>query len=295
MAAALQVMGEVAGNLAMRAPVFNDAWPEDVRAVYAHDMQEIWDRNILPNVWNQYHNQLDLYLAIAGDGQKDILDIGCAQATLALMLAERGHRVTAVDLRPSFLEYARSRYTHGDIRFFVRDAIEEDIPGEYDLVYANQIIEHIVYPEKLARKLFSLLRPGGVAIVTTPNWHYLKNNLPSFRELGSPEDWVHLQNTADGDGHFYAYSQQELKEAIHAGGFDDVSVSCFETPFISGHMRVRHLHRWVPYGLLKCFDGLMLKLPWIRKRLSHQLLCVATKRANETSDAESCRPQAEQN
>ena len=76
----------------------------------------------------------------------EILDVGCAQGTLALLLAERGHRVTAVDLRADFLQYAQSRHTHGDVRFLQANALEEDIPGQYDLVFANQLIEHLVYP-----------------------------------------------------------------------------------------------------------------------------------------------------
>src|SRR5207342_664659 len=101
----------------MIPPVYNPAWPDDVKALYRHDMQEIWDRRLTPQIWNQYHNQLDYYLGIAGDEPLSVLDVGCAQGTLALLLAERGHHVTAVDIRPQFLDYAKSRHTHGDIRF----------------------------------------------------------------------------------------------------------------------------------------------------------------------------------
>jgi 2-polyprenyl-3-methyl-5-hydroxy-6-metoxy-1,4-benzoquinol methylase len=79
----------------MRPPVFNPEWSEEVQAVYRHDVREVWDPTIARHVWNQYHNQLDLYLSLAeGRGRLNILDIGCAQATLALLLAERGHRVS---------------------------------------------------------------------------------------------------------------------------------------------------------------------------------------------------------
>jgi 2-polyprenyl-6-hydroxyphenyl methylase/3-demethylubiquinone-9 3-methyltransferase len=235
-------------------------------------MQEIWDCSIAPHIWNQYHNQLDTYLAIAGPQPLDILDVGCAQGTLALMLAERGHRVTAVDLRPEFLTYAESRHTDGQIRFLAANVLEEKVPGAYDLVFANQIIEHLVYPDRLLLQLKKKLKPGGRLVVTTPNGEYVKNNLPSYNQLGDPKMWEHMQFTADGDGHFYAYRREELVDIFNNAGLSQVRGSFFESPFISGHMKVRHVHGVLPSGLLKVLDRIIVNLPWLGPRLTHQLL-----------------------
>ena len=243
-----------------------------MQALYRHDMQEIWDRRLAPHVWNQYHNQLDTYLAFAGKKPQDILDVGCAQGTLALLLAERGHSVTAVDLRPEFLKYAQSRHTHGDIRFIQANALAGDIPGQYDLVFANQIIEHLVYPDQLLACLKDRLKPDGRVVVTTPNGDYVKNALPSYHDLGDPKDWEHMQFTADGDGHFYAYLREELIAIFSNAGFRDVRAKFFETPFISGHMKVRHVHGWAPAPVLRGLDRAVLSLPWSARKLTHQLL-----------------------
>jgi SAM-dependent methyltransferase len=243
-----------------------------VQALYRHDLQEIWDRSIAPQIWNQYHNQLDQYLGIAGDRPLDILDVGCAQGTLALLLAERGHRVTAVDLRPEFLDYARSRQTHGIVTFMQANVLEDEIPGRYDIVFANQLIEHLVYPAQFLARLRKNLRAGGLLVVTTPNGDYLRNQLPSFSELGDPRQWEHLQFTADGDGHFYAYVAEELVALFGAAGFSQVQARFFESPMISGHMKIRHIHGIVPAQLLRGADRLLLALPWLARRLAHQLM-----------------------
>ncbi|MBK8742599.1 MAG: hypothetical protein IPM02_25300 [Betaproteobacteria bacterium] len=49
----------------MKPPIYNADWPAEVQALYRHDMQEIWDPTIAPQIWNQYHNQLHIYMAIA--------------------------------------------------------------------------------------------------------------------------------------------------------------------------------------------------------------------------------------
>jgi 2-polyprenyl-3-methyl-5-hydroxy-6-metoxy-1,4-benzoquinol methylase len=261
----------------VKAPILDPDWPADVMALYRHDMQEIWDPAIAPQIWNQYHNQLDLYLGFAEDQALRILDVGCAQGTLALMLAERGHQVIAVDIRPQFLEYAKSRHTHGDVQFMVANALEDDIPGGHDLIFANQIIEHLVYPAELLTRLKRLLKPGGRLVTTTPNGAYAKNPLPSYTGLGDPREWEHLQFTADGDGHFFAYRAEELQSLYRSAGLVQVETRYFETPFINGHMKLRYLHGVVPTALLRLLDRAALALPGIARISTHQLLATGVR------------------
>ena len=261
----------------MKDPVYNPEWGDDVKALYRHDVEEIWDHTITQHVWNQYHNQLDIYLNIAGEAtagnRKNILDVGCAQGTLALLLAERGHRVCAVDLRPQFLDYAKTRYVHGDIQFIEGNALTLKLDKHYDLIFINQIIEHVVYPRVLVNNMRRLLVPGGELVATTPNWHYITNtNLPCYQGLGDPSQHEHMQFTADGDGHFFAYRADELLKVFLDEEFIDVRYRYFETPFISGHLKVRYLHRLVPFGLLHLLDRMVLLIPVVSRILAHQLL-----------------------
>lgn len=257
----------------MKPPTFNPEWPEDVKALYRHDMQEIWDRSIAPQVWNQYHNQLDIYLSLTDrNGRQDILDVGCAQGTLALILAERGHKVMAIDIRPQFLEYASSRYEKGDISFICGNATAMEFDERFDLIFANQIMEHLVYPLEFTKRLAGWLKPGGRLVITTPNADYIKSSIPSFSELGDPSQYEHLQFTSDSDGHFFAYKGEELKEIFSNAGLINVRLGYFETPWISGHMKMRYLHAFLPYSLLKFFDRMTLLMPGLGRMFSHQLM-----------------------
>ena len=255
----------------MKHPVYDPEWSPEQKAVYEHDMQEIWDPNLARQIWNLYHNQLDIYIKLAGDPPQDILDVGCAQGTLALKLAEKGHRVTAVDIRQSFLDYAVSRYTHGDIEFICGNAFEVEIDKKYDVVFANQIMEHLVYPVEFASNLKKLLKPGGLLVMTTPNGQYVKNGLPTFTELGDPKKWEHKQFTADGDEHFFAYTISELDEVVKSAGLRDVQTTWFESPWMSGHMKFRYLHKILPTFVLRVLDRICVKLPIVGKKITHQL------------------------
>jgi SAM-dependent methyltransferase len=40
--------------------------------------------------------------------------------------------------------------------------------GAFDIVIAEQVLEHVVWPYRAVRNIYTMLRPGGVFVVTTP-------------------------------------------------------------------------------------------------------------------------------
>ncbi len=256
----------------MKKPVYNPEWPELVKALYAHDVQEMWDPSILPHIYNMYHDELRRYIGLAGTRPLRILDVGCAQGTLALLLAEAGHHVTAFDLRSEFLDYAKSRHEKGNIRFVQGNVLELNLSDQFDLIYANQILEHLVYPVEMVAGLMKLLVPGGRLVATTPSGHYIKSKLPLFHELGDPAQYKDRQFFPDGDGHFFAYSQAELRGIFLKAGMSEVTVTTYDTPWITGHLKFRYLHGRVPVKILRALDRITLSLPWVNRVFGYQLM-----------------------
>jgi 2-polyprenyl-3-methyl-5-hydroxy-6-metoxy-1,4-benzoquinol methylase len=262
----------------MKRPQRDPSWPPEVEEIYRNDLREMWDRNIERHSYNSYQNQLALYQTLVQRyGARSVLDVGCAQATLALLLAESGRRVVAVDIRQPFLDYAKTRYERGDIDFLAANIFDRPPLGTFDLVFANQIIEHVVYPAELLRSLAQYVAPGGVLVVSTPNHDYFRSPLPSYTELGDPQLHEHRQFSAGGGDHFFAYREEELRAAARQAGIDVVEMIYFETPFISGHFLVRYLHRVLPVAVLRALDRLALRVA--SRRLAHHLCMVARRPA----------------
>jgi len=257
----------------MKRPVLDPSWPDDVVEVYRNDMREMWDASIERHMFNSYHNQLDVYLDIADRfGAKSVLDIGAAQATLALLLAESGRVVTAVDIRPQFLEYAKTRHERGDIRFIAGNAFDLPDLGTFDLVFANQIIEHLVHPDDFLRNVARFAKRDGIVVISTPNHDYFRSPLPSFTELGDVKEHEHRQFSAGGEGHFFAYTEEELRAAAKGADLDVVEMKYFESPWISGHFFFRFLHPFVPLSLLRAADRATLRIA--PRKLAHQISMV---------------------
>jgi 2-polyprenyl-3-methyl-5-hydroxy-6-metoxy-1,4-benzoquinol methylase len=257
----------------VKRPVFDPSWPEEIQEIYRNDMREIWDRDIERHSFHSYQNQLALYATLVERYHaQSVLDVGCAQGTLALQLAEGGCTLTALDIRQNFLDYAQTRWERGTIRFIAANIFDHPDLGHFDMVFGNQIIEHLVYPAAFLRTLASYANPGGVLVVSTPNHDYFRSKLPSFRELGDPKQHEHRQFSAGGGDHFFAYTEEELRDAANEAGLDVLEMIYFETPAISGHFLVRFLHRILPLTLLRKADRLLLRIA--PRTLAHQLCMV---------------------
>jgi len=57
-------------------------------------------------------------------------------------------------------------YTGADFPQF--DICSSTLPGPYDLIIADQVFEHLLWPYRAARNVFAMLRPGGHVLITTP-------------------------------------------------------------------------------------------------------------------------------
>jgi len=88
------------------------------------------------------------------------------------MLAERGHRVTAVDIPQS--NYAPFR------EFPVQDYDGRNLPfedGTFDIVFSSNVLEHVPHLDELNREIARVLRSGGRAIHVLPSASWQALNL----------------------------------------------------------------------------------------------------------------------
>jgi SAM-dependent methyltransferase len=58
--------------------------------------------------------------------------------------------------------------SYRETRFPDFDICTTALPGPYDLIIADQVFEHVLWPNRAARNVFAMLRPGGHFLITTP-------------------------------------------------------------------------------------------------------------------------------
>ena len=102
----------------------------------------------------------------------DLLDVGCGAGLLAEPLARLGASVTGIDPSERAIEAARRHAEAGGLDVRYRPATAGQLLDEglrFDAVTALEVIEHVPDPEGFAYELASLLRPGGVLVLSTLN------------------------------------------------------------------------------------------------------------------------------
>jgi len=100
---------------------------------------------------------------------KTALDVGCGAGLLCEPLARLGARVTGVDAAPELIVAARAHAERQNLAIDYRASGVEEVLGQFDLVTAMEVIEHVASPGQFLRDLATKLAPGGLLIMSTPN------------------------------------------------------------------------------------------------------------------------------
>ncbi|RPH65105.1 MAG: methyltransferase domain-containing protein [Myxococcaceae bacterium] len=228
----------------MRLPPPSD--DPDYTRVREHDIRELWDPSLEPHVAAAYQARLLALEDLVSErlpSRSRILDVGCAQGTLGLRLAEAGHLVTLLDIRKGHIDYAKARFTAGSVDFRLGRIEEQpDLLGQFDLVLFTEIIEHMHSPSGALTAIWRALKAGGFLIMTTPNAEYVLSSLDSYGS--APQEIIEQseENSADGDAHRFLYKREELIAVLRSVGFFIVEHR-YTMPFwLVGHARTRYLH-----------------------------------------------------
>jgi len=156
------------------------------------------------NYWYRRHLVVYEWIAARCRGL-EVVDLACGEGYGTGVLSRTARSVVGVDANPEAHEHARLKYARPGVRF-VRDLVETyDEPA--DAIVFLQTIEHVQNPAEILGHLRSLLQPGGVAYVSTPNVLTLA---PDGKKSGNP--W-----------HVREFRADEFR-ALCEGSFDSVEL-----------------------------------------------------------------------
>ncbi|MEZ5937931.1 MAG: class I SAM-dependent methyltransferase [Hyphomonadaceae bacterium] len=97
-----------------------------------------------------------------------ILEVGCGRALYADFL--KAYDYNGTDISEKEIEFCRRRHGGPAERFFVADAIADDLRGPYDLVFSHAVIDHVYDVNLFIQKLFAATT-GWLYISAYRDWH----------------------------------------------------------------------------------------------------------------------------
>lgn len=113
--------------------------------------------------------RLATVLELAGDGPGDALDAGMGPGRLVAELERHGWQTTGVDASGRMVAFARERAPAARLEVAQLEALPFP-DASFDLAVATGVLEYADDLEAGLAELARVLRPGGRAIVSLPNW-----------------------------------------------------------------------------------------------------------------------------
>jgi SAM-dependent methyltransferase len=177
-----------------------------------------------------------------------VLEAGCGPANFTLALHVRGYDAVGLDWGAATVGRVHDR--HPDVELHVGDVRASPFPDEsFDAVYSPGVCEHFPEgPDEVLADAFRVLRPGGLAFVSTPYLNALRRRRWAARRAG------------EGDFYQYVFAEATLTTALQRVGFVDVSTH----PYGVG---ATFVHEWP--GLRRLLDrravGVLDLIPGLRR------------------------------
>jgi len=191
-----------------------------------------------------------------------ILEGGCGFGAWCLWFRDRGHDIVGIEYEKHVVERALSY--DKTVPVVLGDITDLNYPdNSFDGYISLGVIEHFEHgPEKALAEAHRILRPGGLAFVTTPY-------LTVFRRLiAHPMRSLYfLIRTLRGKPKYYweyRFTQKELRRYLEKAGFEVIYTDIDD---YLPEEKNRHIGLWADFFFLRKQDGEIWELNGVGKTI----------------------------
>jgi len=206
---------------------------------------------------NPIHHRLLKAYTIARDYiSGDVLEVGCGEGRGISQLIDKSKSFTALDKIDEALQKLRGTYPQAT--FISGNFPPFAVPANaYDVVVSFQVIEHIRDDSSFLREIHRVLKPGGKALLTTPNRPLSLTRNP----------WHEREYTGD---ELLALAKNIFQEATMKGITGNEKVMHYHN---QNRESVRRFTRWDIFDLQHRLPASFLRMPYeILNRMNRKKL-----------------------
>ena len=147
-----------------------------------------------------------------------VLDVGCGEGAFTAALAAHGAAPVGIEVAAEPLRRAATAHPDLDLRLVDAAAPLPFDDASFDVVWAGEVLEHVVDVVGLLDELWRMLRDRGRLLISTPN--HPRTKLLRLAVSGRAFD-AHFDPRAD---HLRFFSARTLRLVLEVARFDRVCV-----------------------------------------------------------------------
>jgi len=146
------------------------------------------------------------------DSNQNLLDVGCGKGNLEIVLSQKFHNVTGIDISKNAITYAKNRVPEYSYQIMDINKGLKFKDKKFDIVICIEVLEHIINPVFAIKEM---MRVGKKVIITCPNgfWTELRPTTEGYKKV---PNYVH-------------FTEKQLRNVIRLFGGKILSFEYFTT------------------------------------------------------------------
>ncbi len=176
---------------------------------------------------NPIHQRLlKPYVVVSEWVQGELLELGCGEGRGFDLLSQHVDRYLGLDKIQQVIDELKVKYGENLFLKSVFPPLKDMEDRSFDVVLSFQVIEHIRDDRFFLQEIYRILKPGGMAYITTPNkrmsltrnpWHIREYEAFEFRDMaGKIFDEVDLKGITGNQKvmEYYALNKKSVEKIL---------------------------------------------------------------------------------
>lgn len=165
---------------------------------------------------NYYKNSRPEIIAFLPKNISKILDIGCGQGHFLKLVKEKtGAETWGLEVVDSEANIAKN-YSDRILIGKVEDTLDLIPNTFFDCITLNDVLEHLIEPKDVLRKLNNKLTKNGIIVASIPNVRFIEN----LYELLIKKDWEYKKDGILDSTHLRFFTKKSMKRLFEDAGYE---------------------------------------------------------------------------